>query len=68
MSYMPRRVPFDDPYLLVQTQWELYSSHYDLIGGCGDVLHRTLTLVDHTTTSSWDAWAPGASDPMASPT
>jgi hypothetical protein len=55
--------PFDDPQLLVQTQWEplipnvtinLYQEGFE-----ADGVTPTLKLVDHTVTSSWDAWAQG---------
>jgi hypothetical protein len=54
--------PFDDPSLLLQLSWEpqvpgvtvnLYSEALDANGT------PKLTLVDTTTTSSWDAWAQG---------
>ena len=55
--------PFDDPMLLVQTQWEplvprvtmnLYQE-----GFAADGVTPTLKLVDTTKTSSWDDWAQG---------
>ncbi len=55
--------PFDDPQLLVQTQWEplvprvginLYQE-----GFAADGLTPTLTLVDYTATSSFDDYAQG---------
>jgi hypothetical protein len=55
--------PFDDPQLLVQTQWEplvpnvrinLYKEGFQ-----SDGVTPTLTLVDTTTTSSFDDWAQG---------
>jgi hypothetical protein len=55
--------PFDDPMMLVQTQWEplvprvtmnLYQE-----GFASDGVTPTLTLVDTTQTSSWDDWAQG---------
>ncbi len=55
--------PFDDPQMLVQTQWEplvpnvtvnLYQEGY-----AADGITPTLTLVDTTRTSSWDDWAQG---------
>ena len=55
--------PFDDPQMLVQTQWEpliprvtinLYQE-----GVAADGTTPTLTLVDTTQTSSWDDWAQG---------
>ena len=54
--------PFDDPSLLVHTSWtpdvpnvtvNLYQETTATDGT------KTLTLVDHTVTSSWDAWAQG---------
>jgi centrosomal CEP192-like protein len=55
--------PFDDPMMLVQTQWtplvpnvtmNLYKE-----GVASDGVTPTLTLVDTTTTSSWDDYAQG---------
>jgi len=55
--------PFDDPQLLLQLSWEplvpgvtinLYQE-----GLASDGVTQTLTLVDTTTTSSWDNWAQG---------
>jgi hypothetical protein len=55
--------PFDDPQMLVQTQWvplvpnvtiNLYKE-----GFAADGVTPTLTLVDTTKTSSWDDWATG---------
>ena len=55
--------PFDDPMMLVQTQWEplvprvtmnLYQE-----GFASDGVTPTLKLVDTTQTSSWDDWAQG---------
>ena len=54
--------PFDDPSLLLQLSWEpgvphvkvnLYSKTVDDNG------NEHLTLVDTTTTTSWDDWAQG---------
>ena len=54
--------PFDDPSLSLQLQWEpgvprvtinLYSEGVDDFG------NKKLTLVDTTTTTSWDDWAQG---------
>ena len=54
--------PFDDPSLSLQLSWEpgvprvkinLYQEGVDEFG------HEKLTLVDHTTTTSWDDWAQG---------
>jgi uncharacterized repeat protein (TIGR01451 family) len=55
--------PFDDPQLLLQTSWEplvpnvtinLYKEDVD-----ADGVTPKLTLVDHTQTTSWDAWVQG---------
>jgi hypothetical protein len=55
--------PFDDPQMLVQTQWtplvpnvtiNLYQE-----GFASDGVTPTLSLVDTTKTSSWDDWAQG---------
>src|SRR5437762_4949297 len=55
--------PFDDPQLLLHTSWtpdvpgvtiNLYRQ-----GTAADGVTPTLTLVDHTRTSSWDDWAQG---------
>ena len=55
--------PFDDPQFLVQTQWEplvpnvtinLYKEDF-----ASDGVTPTLTLVDHTTTTSFDDFAQG---------
>jgi hypothetical protein len=55
--------PFDDPQLLVQTQWEPLVPHVTINlyqeGTAADGITPTLTLVDHTQTSSWDDWAQG---------
>jgi Bacterial Ig domain len=55
--------PFDDPYMLVQTQWEPLVPNVTINlyqeGTAADGVTPTLTLVDHTQTSSWDAWAQG---------
>ena len=54
--------PFDDPALLIHTSWtpdvpgvtiNLYQE------GTAPDGSQSLTLVDHTTTSSWDDWAQG---------
>ena len=54
--------PFDDPTLLLQLSWEpgvprvkinLYQKTVDANGS------EHLTLIDHTTTTSWDDWAQG---------
>ena len=61
MIYASTR-PFDDPSLSLQLQWEpgvprvtinLYSEGVDDFG------NKKLTLVDTTTTTSWDDWAQG---------
>ncbi len=55
--------PFDDPTLLVQTQWEPLIPHVTINlyqeGLAGDGVTPTLKLVDTTQTSSWDDWAQG---------
>jgi len=55
--------PFDDPMMLVQTQWEPLVPHVGINlyqeGLASDGITPTLTLVDHTTTSSWDDYAQG---------
>jgi hypothetical protein len=55
--------PFDDPMMLVQTQWEPLVPHVGINlyqeGVASDGVTRTLTLVDHTLTSSWDDYAQG---------
>ncbi|HYM06235.1 MAG TPA: hypothetical protein VEU11_06710 [Terriglobales bacterium] len=55
--------PFDDPNLLLQTSWEPLVPNVTINlykeGFAADNVTPTLTLVDHTTTSSWDAWAQG---------
>jgi hypothetical protein len=55
--------PFDDPQMLVQTQWEPLVPHVVINlyqeGVASDGVTRTLTLVDHTQTSSWDDYAQG---------
>jgi hypothetical protein len=55
--------PFDDPMMLVQTQWEPLVPHVGINlyqeGLASDGVTPTLTLVDHTTTSSWDDYAQG---------
>ncbi len=61
MIYASTR-PFDDPQLLVQTQWEPLVPHVTINlyqeGTAADG-SMTLTLVDTTQTSSWDDWAQG---------
>jgi hypothetical protein len=55
--------PFDDPQMLVQTQWEPLVPHVTINlyqeGFCADGVTPTLTLVDTTQTSSWDDYAQG---------
>ena len=55
--------PFDDPQMLVQTQWEPLVPHVTINlyqeGVGADGITPTLTLVDHTQTSSFDDWAQG---------
>ncbi len=55
--------PFDDPQMLVQTQWEPLVPHVTMNlyqeGFAADGVTPTLTLVDTTQTSSWDDWAQG---------
>jgi hypothetical protein len=55
--------PFDDPQMLVQTQWEPLVPHVTINlyqeGFAADGVTPTLNLVDTTTTSSWDDWVQG---------
>ena len=55
--------PFDDPMMLVQTQWEPLVPHVTINlyqeGFAADGVTPTLKLVDSTKTSSWDDWAQG---------
>jgi hypothetical protein len=55
--------PFDDPQMLVQTQWEPLVPHVTVNlyqeGTATDGVTPTLKLVDTTQTSSWDDWAQG---------
>ena len=55
--------PFDDPQMLVQTQWEPLVPNVTMNlyqeGTAADGITPTLTLVDTTQTSSWDDWAQG---------
>jgi hypothetical protein len=55
--------PFDDPMMLVQTQWEPLVPHVTINlyqeGFEADGVTPSLKLVDTTTTSSWDDWAQG---------
>ena len=55
--------PFDDPQLLLQLSWEPQVPHVRINlyqeGVASDGVTQTLTLVDHTETSSFDDWAQG---------
>jgi hypothetical protein len=55
--------PFDDPQMLVQTQWEPLVPHVTVNlyqeGFAADGVTPTLTLVDTTQTTSFDDWAQG---------
>jgi hypothetical protein len=55
--------PFDDPMMLVQTQWEPLVPHVTINlyqeGLASDGVTQTLTLVDTTQTSSFDDYAQG---------
>jgi hypothetical protein len=55
--------PFDDPMMLVQTQWTPLIPHVTINlyqeGFAADGVTPTLTLVDTTQTSSFDEWAQG---------
>jgi hypothetical protein len=54
--------PFDDPQMLVQTQWEPLVPHVTINlykEGTASDGTKSLTLVDTTQTSSWDDWAQG---------
>jgi hypothetical protein len=55
--------PFDDPKQLVQTQWEPLVPNVTMNlyqeGVAADGVTPTLTMVDTTKTTSWDAWAQG---------
>jgi hypothetical protein len=55
--------PFDDPQMLVQTQWEPLVPHVTINlyqeGTAADGVTKTLTLVDSTQTSSFDDFAQG---------
>ena len=55
--------PFDDPQMLVQTQWEPLVPHVTINlyqeGLASDGVTKTLKLVDTTQTSSWDDYAQG---------
>ncbi|KAA6458590.1 hypothetical protein DYQ86_18670 [Acidobacteria bacterium AB60] len=55
--------PFDDPQLLLQLSWEPLVPHVTVNlyaeGVAADKVTQTLTLVDHTETTSFDDWAQG---------
>jgi Abnormal spindle-like microcephaly-assoc'd, ASPM-SPD-2-Hydin/Bacterial Ig domain len=54
--------PFDDPYMLVQTQWEPLVPNVTINlyqEGTAPDGTQSLTLIDTTQTSSWDKWAQG---------
>jgi len=55
--------PFDDPQLLLQLSWEPLVPHVRINlykeGVAPDGVTTTLSLVDHTDTSSFDDWAQG---------
>jgi hypothetical protein len=55
--------PFDDPQMLVQTQWTSLIPHVTINlyqeGFAADGVTPLLTLVDTTQTTSWDEWAQG---------
>jgi hypothetical protein len=55
--------PFDNPQLLAQMHWEPLVPHVRVNlykeGVASDGVTQTLTLIDHTDTSSWDDWAQG---------
>jgi hypothetical protein len=55
--------PFDDPQLLTQLSWEPMIPHVRVNlyqeGVAADGVTPTLTLVDHTETTSFDDWAQG---------
>ncbi len=55
--------PFDDPQLLLQLSWEPLVPHVRINlykeGLADDNVTKTLTLVDHTDTTSFDDWAQG---------
>jgi hypothetical protein len=54
--------PFDDPQMLVQTQWEPLVPHVTINlyqEGTAPDGSQSLTLIDTTQTSSWDDWAQG---------
>jgi len=55
--------PFDDPQLLLQLSWEPLVPHVTINlyeeNVAADNVTKTLTLVDHTETTSFDDWAQG---------
>ncbi len=55
--------PFDDPQLLLQLSWEPMIPHVPVnlyrVDVASDGVTPTLTLVDHTETTSFDDWAQG---------
>jgi Chitobiase/beta-hexosaminidase C-terminal domain/Fn3 associated/Bacterial Ig domain len=55
--------PFDDPQVLLQLSWEPMIPHVRINlykeGIADDGVTKTLSLVDHTETSSFDDWAQG---------
>jgi uncharacterized repeat protein (TIGR01451 family) len=55
--------PFDDPQLLLQLSWEPLVPHVRINlyqeGVAADGVTATLTLIDHTETTSFDDWAQG---------
>ncbi|HEV7611473.1 MAG TPA: choice-of-anchor D domain-containing protein [Steroidobacteraceae bacterium] len=54
--------PFDDPQMLVQTQWEPLVPHVTINlyqEGIAPDGSKSLSLIDTTQTSSWDDWAQG---------
>ena len=61
MVYASTR-PFDDPSLLLQLSWEPQVPHVTINlyqEGTAPDGSKSLKLVDHTQTSSWDDWAQG---------
>jgi hypothetical protein len=55
--------PFDNPQLQSQNKWEPLVPHVKInlyqVGTAADGITQTMTLVDHTETSSFDDWAQG---------
>ncbi len=55
--------PYDNPALLLQNQWEPLVPHVTVNlykqTFAADGVTPQLTLIDHTTTTSWDDWAQG---------